>query len=162
VFTPDWGHDVISGQVDDELIDIVRFDGACGVSSTVSTGLTVKFASGRAFETSAGSFKLSPNTVQWTPEVMEAVFTGSGNDTVTKDGQYNNVHGEEGADTINLSGDPTSGADFVSCGSTGASGPNTDGSRDVVTVDSADMVHDDSKPPEDSLTVVPSAEPGLF
>jgi Ca2+-binding RTX toxin-like protein len=150
-FEPNWGRDVISGQMNDGFTDLLKFDGACGASS-VSAGLTVRFASGRAFETSAGSFNLSPNAVQWTPGVMEGVYTGSGNDTITGDGAFNSVHGEAGADTINLSGDLTS--DFVSCGNTGASGPNTDGAADVVTVDSADTVANDCTTPEDSVTVV--------
>jgi len=115
-FQPNWGHDVISGQGEEVLNDGFRFDGLCFPEPLVSADLTINFTSGKVFETSATSFNLSPNTVKWTPGVIEFVYSGSGNDTITgKFGDNEVVHGENGNDIIDVSGDPLQ-SDFVDCG----------------------------------------------
>ena len=65
--------------------------------------------------------------------MIEFIYSGPGNDTITGDADYNNAHGEDGADNIDVSGDLQS--DFVSCGGNPTTG---DGVTDTVKVDSTD------------------------
>ncbi len=117
MFPENWGRDVISSPSpeDGSRPDLVTFNAGCPEFSPVSADLTINFATGEAFETDAGQFSLSPNTVSLAPGAIEILYSGSGNDTITGDGGYNNVHTGNGNDTIDVSGDAGVG-DFLDCG----------------------------------------------
>lgn len=127
VFGAGWGRDQITGGAGTQpsFNDDVCFN--CG-PSPVTTGLTIDLAAGQAFETTAGS--AGPNTVTWTPGVIEHAFGGVGADAITGSTLDNVVYGFAGADSINVAGD--GGGDSVNCGS--------DSAPDTVTRDAGDTL----------------------
>lgn len=133
-FGGNWGRDLISGGEPFTTAgfgDFVAFHGAC-FEPAVTTGLTINLARGRAFETSAGSFQLSPNSVSWNPGVIEYVLGGWGNDAVKGNVDENVVNAMAGADYIDVSSD-TMWIDFINCG-------ENDGAADIVIKDPWDQI----------------------
>ena len=115
-FHAGFGRDKISGKTDDGNPDTIGFAIGCLTEfGTVTDDLTINLKTGRVFETSAGTFKASPNAVSWQPGIIEYVTGGSGDDTITGDAEGNNIAGYSGDDTIDVSGDPSGEADFVNC-----------------------------------------------
>jgi hypothetical protein len=112
-FGEGWGEDTITGDGDQPGVqpDGDRVCFACGTHSVpADVSVTINLATGTATD--------GTNTVTWDATVpfIENAFGGSGGDNITGSTRLNVVHGFQGSDTINVSGDPTSGADFVDCG----------------------------------------------
>ena len=128
---------ISSPSAEDGFTDLINFNAGCG-GLPVDADLTINFATGEAFETSAGSFELSPNTLSWTPGEVELLYSGSGIDTITGDGEYNNVHTGDDNDTIDVSGDPGTG-DFVDCGN-GTDTVTKDADDDTATFNNCETV----------------------
>lgn len=139
IFGPDWGNDQISGDGDQISFDNDDVCFACGIGSLTS-GVTINLATGQAFETAGGS--TGPNTVTWTPGIIEYAVGSAAGDTITGSTRSNVVNGQLGADTINVSG----GNDFVNCGG--------DSATDTVTRDTGDLIIGDSCN-GDTITTVP-------
>jgi RTX calcium-binding nonapeptide repeat (4 copies) len=127
-FGTDWGQDEITGDGDQPgaPADLDRVCFACGTHLTTA-GVTINLATGTATD--------GTNTVSWDATVpfIEIASGGFGGDNITGSTRFNIVHGSEGADTINVSGDPSSGGDSINCG-------DNDGDTDTVTKDSVDTI----------------------
>jgi Ca2+-binding RTX toxin-like protein len=128
-FTSGWGDDVILGGepfTTAGLQDSVEFALACRSGSALNSGVTIDLASGTATD--------GTNTVSWDPGVIEGALGGFSNDTISGNADENNVRGHEGADVLDVSGDPpteTEGwIDRADCGN--------DTDADSVTIDEAD------------------------
>lgn len=128
-FEQGWGQDQITG--DAAVLPLSANDAlcfACG-SDGVTTPLTINLATGTATD--------GTNNVTWdaaTEPFIENVTGGSAGDNIVGSARSNVVSGFDGADAINVSGDPTTASDFVSCG-------DSDGDTDTVTKDPGDNLH---------------------
>jgi hypothetical protein len=113
------------------------------LGSALNSGVTIDLASGTATD--------GTNTVSWDPGVIEGALGGFGNDTISGNADENNVRGHEGADVLDVSGDPPTETeewiDRADCGN------DTDADR--VTIDEADTTANCDS--EDTITVVPRA-----
>ena len=140
-FESGWGQDQIPGNGDP--LPARDNDGlcfACGIG-VVTTPLTINLAAGTATD--------GTNNVTWdaaTEPFIENVTGGSAGDNIVGSARSNVVSGFDGADTINVSGDPTTASDFVSCG-------DGDGDTDTITKDPGDSLHTNCA--SDTIITVP-------
>jgi hypothetical protein len=128
-FGADWGQDQITG--DGDPLPGHDNDDVCFVCSgglSPSVPLTINLSTGSATD--------GTNTVTWTAGIIEDATGGNGGDIITGSSVSNTVNGFAGADTIDVSNDPTGAADTVNCG---GSPPNGDGVTDTVTKNSGDQ-----------------------
>jgi len=143
LFGADWGKDRITGDGDPQDGGFNN-DDVCFVCvvSPGTAGVTIDLAAGRAFETAAG--RRGPNSVTWTPGIIEFAVGGLGADTIRGSDRSNVVNGFSGADSINVSGD--GGGDTVNCG-------GGDSATDAVTMDAGDAVQGNSCDGDTIVTV---------
>jgi Ca2+-binding RTX toxin-like protein len=94
IFEGSWGHDSLT---DPAGTDRLYF-------GELTSSVTVNLATGKAYETDSGSFESSPNTVTWTPKVIENVIEkaigGTADDKLYGDGSDNTLNGQGGNDTM--------------------------------------------------------------
>lgn len=140
-FEAGWGQDRITGDGDPLPVrDNDRLCFACG-SNGVTAPLAINLAAGTATD--------GTNNVTWdaaTEPFIENVTGGSAGDNIVGSRRANVVSGFDGADTINVSGDPTTASDFVSCG-------DGDGDTDTVTKDPGDQLHQNCTSSDTIITV---------
>jgi len=139
-FLTDWGQDRITG--DGDQLPLRDNDGLCFACGTgVNAPLAINLAAGTATD--------GTNNVTWdaaTEPFIEDVTGGSAGDNIVGSRRANVVSGFNGADTINVSGDPTTASDFVSCG-------DGDGDTDTVTKDPGDQLHQNCTSSDTIITV---------
>ena len=139
-FLTGWGQDRITGDGDQlPLRDNDELCFACGTG--VNAPLAINLAAGTATD--------GTNNVTWdaaTEPFIEDVTGGSADDNIVGSRRANVVSGFNGADTINVSGDPTTASDFVSCG-------DGDGDADTVTKDPGDQLHQNCTSSDTIITV---------
>ena len=139
-FLTGWGQDRITGDGDQlPLRDNDELCFACGTG--VNAPLAINLAAGTATD--------GTNNVTWdaaTEPFIEDVTGGSADDNIVGSRRANVVSGFNGADTINVSGDPTTASDFVSCG-------DGDGDADTVTKDPGDQLHQNCTSLDTIITV---------
>lgn len=130
-FLTGWGQDQITG--DGDQLPLRDNDGLCFACGTgVNAPLAINLTAGTATD--------GTNNVTWdaaTEPFIEDVTGGSAGDNIVGSERANIVNGFDGADTINVSGDPTTAADYVNCG-------GVDGDTDTVTKDAGDFLLGDS------------------
>jgi Ca2+-binding RTX toxin-like protein len=84
--TNTWGNDTIT---DSSGTEQIRF-------TNVTANLTINLTSGAGDEATDGT-----NTVNWSSDVIENVYSGSGNDSITGSSGANTLQGNGGNDTLN-------------------------------------------------------------
>jgi Ca2+-binding RTX toxin-like protein len=108
------GNDVLNGGDDIVDSDVYLFQDSWGVDritdvvagpdrlffGELTRSVNVDLVSGKAYETEAGSFELSPNRVNWTPGVIHSVSGGTAADVLSADNSGNTLNGQGGGDKI--------------------------------------------------------------
>lgn len=137
LFGENWGQDQITG--DGDPLPAHDDDDVCFVCSggaSPSVPLSINLTTGTATD--------GTNSVTWNAPIIESATGGYGGDTITGNSLSNNINGFLGADTIDVSGDPTGASDTVNCGN--------DTVTDTVTKDPNDQTLNCAT---DSVTTVP-------
>jgi Ca2+-binding RTX toxin-like protein len=113
ILSGDLGADALSGGIGSDQLngregsDVYLFEDGWGDDSVtdaagpdqlffgaLTSSVTVDLVTGKAYETAFVSFELSPNSVKWTPGVIDNVTGGYGDDTI-------DVENEVNGDTVN-------------------------------------------------------------